>query len=120
MAASIVPSPQQVQTIPLKEEAQITQVQLTRVIGLRNSIALLKARLEGAEEEVRAALESGANVEPGVHVASLQESFRRSVCWRAVAEKLAIRLFGNGRGAVYCENVLQHTAPSRSVNLIVS
>ena len=117
MATQIVSSVRTV-SFPSQQE-QISQAQLTGIIGLRNTIAALKASLETAEAEVRTSLESGAEVESGVHVASLKETLRRNVAWREICERLAARLY-NGKGAAYCENVLQNTHPSKTVTLVVS
>ena len=117
MATQIVSS---VRTVSFpSQKAQISQAELTGIIGLRNTITALKANLENAEAEVKAGLESGAEVESGVHVASLKETLRRNVAWREICERLAARLY-NGKGAAYCENVLQNTHPNRAVTLVVS
>jgi len=63
---------------PLKEE-QITQAQLIRVMSLRNMISALKADLDSVEAQVKTALESGATVDPGVHIAALKESPSKTV-----------------------------------------
>ena len=117
---NVVPFHEVPQVISLPSDVrQIPQEALIRIIQLRNAVAAFKQHLEAAESEVRSALESGAAVEPGVHVASLKESLRRAVAWREVAERLADRLY-NGKGAGYCENVLQNTHPSKTVSLVVS
>lgn len=109
------------QAVPFPQPArEVSQAQLKNIISLRNSFAALKSELEAAEVEVKAALESGVPVEPGLHIAALQEHFRRSIAWREVSGRLAERLYGEGRGEAYCENVLQNTHPTRSVELKVS
>ena len=118
MATQSLPSPQ-VQPIPFPNK-QITQAQLQRIIGLRNEVSALKADLETAEAEARTALEAGAEVEPGTHVASLKESFHRNVAWREIVSRLGDRLYGDGKGAAYCARVIASTRPSRSVQLVVS
>ena len=118
MATQSLPSPQ-VQPIPFPER-QITQGQLERIISLRNSIASLKADLESAEAEAKTALEAGAEVEPGTHVVSLKEVFRRNVAWREIVSRLGDRLYGDGKGSAYCARVIASTKPRRSVQLIVS
>lgn len=117
---TVIPFPQVPQVIPLSPQEPITQAQLERVIQLRNAVAAFKGHLEKAESQVQTALEAGASIEPGTHVASLKESFRRNISWRDVAVRLAERLYGDGRGNAYAENVLQNTKPSRSVSLVVS
>src|ERR1041385_5982321 len=117
---TLVPIPNVPQVVPSRQkETQITQAQLIHVIALRNRVATLKAELEAAESKVQEALESGAMIEAGIHVASLKESLRRSVAWREIAERLADRLYSR-KGAAYCENVLQNTHPSKTFSLVVS
>ena len=111
MATQSLPSPQ-VNPIPFPKR-QITQGQLQRILSL-------KADLETAEAEARTALEAGAEIEPGTHVASLKESFRRNVAWREIVSRLGDRLYGDGKGAAYCARVIASTRPSRSVQLVVS
>jgi hypothetical protein len=106
--------------VPFREPVvEISQAKLELIILLRNERERLKEQLEEAEAEVRAALEANAPVEPGVHVASLKESFRRNVAWREVAERLGDRFYGDGKGEGYCEKVLQSTKPTRTVSLAV-
>src|SRR5688572_31733099 len=103
MSTNILPAVTSVPVIPFPSPAkpEITQEQLVRIIELRNSIAALKAELELAEGLTKAALEAGVSVEIGVHVASLKESYKRSVAWKDVSIRLAERLYGDGRGSAY-------------------
>src|SRR5687767_4843215 len=114
---TVIPFPQVSQAVPIPETPQITQAQLERIIFLRNSIAALKAELELSEGITKAALEVGVSIEPGTHIASLKECFRRNISWRDVSVRLAERLYGEGRGSAYAENVLQNTKPDRTVSL---
>ena len=120
MAATIVSPTPKVVPLPIEARPQIHQFQLERIIALRNQVAGLAVSIETAEAEVKAALESGATVEPGTHVVSLKEIFRRCISWRDVAVRLAERLYGEGRGHAYAENVLQNSKASKVVSLIVS
>ncbi len=97
----------------------ITQFELAALLSLRKRARQLAEQVEMAEKSVRTRLEVGVSVEAGEHTASLKESFRRNVAWREVSERLAERLYGEGRGEAYCENVLQNTKPSRSVSLLI-
>lgn len=117
MATQIIASPQVVlfPAVP----AVVTQSELQLLLSLRNRARQLEAQIADAEKSVRDRLESGGQVEAGEHTASLKESFRRNVAWREVSERLAERLYGEGRGEAYCENVLQNTKPSRTVSLVV-
>jgi hypothetical protein len=110
---SVVPFP----AAPAVE--QITQLEIAALLSLRNRARQLEAQIADAEKSVSDKLTVGASVEAGEHTASLKESFRRNVGWRDVSERLAERLYGEGRGEAYCENVLQNTKPSRSVSLVV-
>lgn len=83
-------------------------------------MSALKAELEATEAAVKVALETGLPVEPGPHTAILRELLRRSVSWRSVTERLADRLYGEGKGFPYCEKVLRNTKPNRILQLLVS
>lgn len=96
---------------------EITQVELTALLSLRNRARQLAEQVEAAESSVRERLEAGATVEAGEHTASLKESFRRSVAWREVAERLGDRLYGDCKGEGYCAKVLASTKPTRTVTL---
>ncbi len=112
--------PQVHPVVPFRAPAvEIPQAKLELILLLRNERQRLAEELEAVEAEVRAALEAHAPVEPGVHIAELKESFRRSVAWREVAERLGDRLYGEGKGEPYCEKVLASTKPTRSVSLNV-
>ena len=98
---------------------QITQSEIESLLSLCNRARLLAEQIAEAEESIQARLEANASVEPGEHTAELKEGTRRSVAWRVVAERLAERLYGDGRGEGYCERVLLSTHPTRTVSLIV-
>jgi hypothetical protein len=93
----------------------ITQLELELFLSLRNRLQQLEAQVGAQEAALKSRLEAGETVEPGVHVASLKESFRRNVSWKSCTEKLARRLKLTG----YCERVLAATRASRSVSLEV-
>ena len=117
MATSTVPHFIRSANVLQVPAVEIPQSKLELIFLLRNELGRLKEQLEEAEAEVRAALEAHAQIEPGVHGASLEESFRRSVSWREVAERLGDRLYGDCKGAPYCERVLASTKPTRTVTL---
>ena len=113
------PSTAQVpQTIQTPQE--ITQGDLSYILATRLEIQRFKANLTEAEESLKFRLKAGAQVESGVFRAWLKEHFRRAVAWREVADRLAERLYGNGRGSGYCEGVLKNTKPTRTVQFVVS
>ena len=93
----------------------ISQLELGLFCSLVNRLEQLQTQVEAQEAALKSRLEAGVEVEPGVHVASLKESFRRNVSWKSCTEKLARRLKLTG----YCERVLAATRPSRSVSLEV-
>lgn len=97
---------------------EISQAELVELIEARNVAAQLQKQIEQMESGVQARLEAGASVEPGVHVASLKESSRRTVAWKDVAIRLAERLKIDGEA--YCARVLAATKPTRTVSLIVN
>jgi hypothetical protein len=104
-------------TLPPQE---ISQLELTTLLSLRNRAKQIEADIADAERSIKERLEAGAYVEPGEHTAALRESSRRSVSWREVAERLGDKLFGSGKGDAYCERVLRSTKPTKSVSLTIS
>jgi|SRR5579864_2692050 len=119
MATQIIASPQVVPFPVVPQTVEITQLELAALLSLRNRARQIAEQVEAAEKSVRSRLETGAAVEPGEHTAELKESFRRNVGWRDVSERLAERLYGEGRGEAYCENVLQNTKATRTVSLSI-
>ncbi len=89
----------------------ISQFQLGRYATLANQIEALKAEQAALQQQLIAALGSGAEVEAGARSASLKTCERRSVSWRSVVERL--------KGAGYVSNVLAHTKPSSYIKLII-
>jgi len=122
MATSkVIPLIPRTQAQPLpKPPQEITQGDLSYILATRLEVDRLKANLAEAEASVKSRLEAGAAIEHGVYRTWLKEHFRRGVGWREVTERLAERLYGNGRGSAYCENVLQNTKPTRTVSLHVA
>ena len=104
-------------TLPPQE---ITQLELTTLLSLRNRAKQIEADIADAERSIKERLEAGGYVEPGEHTAALRENSRRSVAWREVATRLGDKLFGSGKGDSYCERVLRSTKPTKSVSLTIS
>jgi hypothetical protein len=113
--ATLIQLPPQLATIP----ATITQLEIAALLSLRNRVQQLQEQIADAEASIQTRLESNAAVEAGLHIAELKESFRRSVAWRVVAERLADRLDGNGKGDGYCDRVLHSTNPALTVSLVL-
>ncbi len=114
------PSPTQVpETFPGAPQ-EVTQGDLSYILATRLEVDRLKGLLAEAEASVKSRLEAGAAVEHGVYRTWLKEHFRRAVAWREVSERLAERLYGNGRGPGYCEGVLKNTKPTRTASLHVA
>jgi hypothetical protein len=107
------------QAVPRSPET-ITQLEIGALLSLRNRSRQLDEQIATAEQALRTRLEAGALIELGSHSAELKESHRRSVSWREVAERLADRLYGHGKGDGYCERVLRGTKPSRIISLLLS
>jgi len=102
-----VVSPQvspQVQTIP--------QDKLALIISLRHEIEQLEVELGEAQTDVKAALESGADVEPGLFRATLKVTERTSVSWKSVVEREL--------GDDYAKRVLAATKPDKYTHLVVT
>ena len=108
----VVPFPQSVPAVKA-----ITQLELELFLSLCNRLDALKEQVAIEEAALKARLEAGATVDPGVHVAELKEHFRRNVAWKDVVVRLANRLKLNGEA--YCSKVLAATKPSRTVSLNV-
>ena len=77
------------------------------------------AQVTAAHDDLKNRLLGGAVVQPGDHVARLDERTRRCVAWRAVTENLADEIFGQGRGAAYAEEILNETQPTTTICLVV-
>ncbi len=117
----VIPFPSTAQVPPtIQIPQEITQGDLSYILATRLEIQRLKTNLTEAEESLKFRLEAGARVESGVFRTWLKEHFRRAVAWREVAERVANRLYGDGRGHGYCEGVLKSTKPTRTVQLVVS
>jgi hypothetical protein len=116
MAASqivpqVVPFPQSVPAV------QISQLELIALLSLRNRLAQLEQQVESAEECIKARLQAGAAVEPGVYTAEVKDAGRRNVAWKSVAARLAKKL---GYDPVaYCARVLAGTKPTPGFRLDV-
>ena len=116
---TVFPTPVQApQTVQTPQE--ITQGDLSYILATRLEVERLKGLLTEAEASVKARLEAGAALESGAHLATLKEYWRKGISWRDVAERLANRLYGNGRGYGYCQNVLSRTKPDQTVSLHVA
>jgi hypothetical protein len=110
MASVTVPQPQ---VVPFRKPTEpIQQDRLAEILSLRQSIEQLEAELRAAEDAVRAVLEAGQEVEPGILRAYLKTVERRSVPWKQVCEREL--------GEDYCKRVLGATKPDTFTNLVVS
>lgn len=116
-SAQTIPAPsvplQFPQSIPAREV--ISQEELGLLLSLRGRLKQLEGQIATAEQSLKSRLEAGARVQPGDHTAELKEHSRRSVPWKAVVCRLALRLKMDGEA--YCERVLAATKPTKSVSL---
>jgi|HubBroStandDraft_2_1064218.scaffolds.fasta_scaffold204955_1 hypothetical protein len=82
------------QALPAAE--RITQSQLSEFIEARNVLARLKERVGEMEASIRTRLESGADVQPGVHVGhgSARKSRRDGGSFRTAGAQRLRRLIG--------------------------
>ena len=119
MATQIIPQPTP-KVVPIRSTPtiQIPQAQLATILQLRREARRIQEQLAKVEAEVKTALNVGAEVEPGNHIARLDEHFRASVPWKEKAIDLAVRLGLNGQA--WATNVLSHTKPTRTVSLHVA
>lgn len=90
----------------------VTQSALVRILELRQEIALLESEAEAQQNVVRAQIEAGAPVEPGLLRAFLKTTERRSVQWKVVCEREL--------GEEYARRVLAATKPDTFTNLVVT
>lgn len=97
------------QSVPAVQS--VSQGNLAQILELRHRIESLEAELKAAESSVRAQIEAGAAVEPGLLNAFLKTTERRSVSWKFVCEREL--------GEKYCNRVLAHTKPSETISLVV-
>jgi hypothetical protein len=104
---------------PNQSPQTITQIELALFLSMRGRLQQLEEHVAAAQEEFKARLEAGAAVQPGDHVARLDERARRNVAWRGVAENLADIILGDGKGVPYCDEVLNATAPTITIALVV-
>ena len=118
MATQIVPPHHQVVSFPAPHEV-ITQTELVLFLSLRGRLQQLEEQVAAAQDDIKARLEAGAIVQPGDHIARLDERSRCNVAWRGVAEDLANTVFGEGKGEAHCEEVLASSKPTVTVSLVV-
>jgi hypothetical protein len=111
MATQRVPALQFPSQPSPKVEA-VTQDRLAEIITLRQQIESLEKQRGEAQTDVKAALESGADVEPGLFRASLKVTERTNVSWKSIVSREL--------GEDYARRVLASTKPDKYVNLIVT
>jgi hypothetical protein len=105
--------------VPFPTPQAITQTELVLFRSLRSRLEQLREQVTAAEEDFKARLEAGAIVQPGDHVARLDERSRRNVAWRKVAEDLANTVFGDGNGVKFCDEVVNATNPTITTSLVI-
>lgn len=91
---------------------RVTQDRLAEIITLRQQIEELEKLLGEAQSNVKFALESGAEVEPGLFRAFLKVTERTNVSWKSVVEREL--------GDDYAKRVLAATKPDKYVHLVVT
>jgi len=96
----------------------VSQAEIAHLLANRNRLRQLKELVESHEASIKARLEAGAPVQPGDHIARLEERFRANVPWKQKAVDLAVRLGLNGEA--WAQNVLTHTAKARTVQLVAA
>jgi hypothetical protein len=88
------------QLSPLSQPQAITQTELVLFMSLKGRLQQLEEQVAATQENLKTRLEAGAIVQPGDHIARLDERSRRNVAWRGVAEDLPETVFGDGKGTV--------------------
>lgn len=89
----------------------ISQERLSAYAKLEAQIDKLNAKLGPEKDALKAALEAGAEIEPGAHHAHLKVTERRSVPWKEIVEREL--------GEAYAERVMAATKPGKAVSLVV-
>ena len=89
----------------------ISQFQLARYVALQNQIEALKEEQKELADGLMGALSSGAQIEPGTHMAKLRTCERRSVAWKDVVVRV--------KGREFAEAILATTEPTTYTKLIV-
>lgn len=120
MATQILAVPAVIPFPAVQIPQQISQTEIALLASLRSRAAQLEKEISAAEKSILARLRTGASVEEGEHTATAKPYSRRSVSWREVAERLAIRAFGQKKGELYCPRVLAATKPSTSYSLEIA
>src|ERR1700676_1703956 len=103
--------------VPIQKPAvnKISQDEPETFILLRNDLKKCAEQIDAIENDLKARLAAGADVEEGIHVAALKENSRRNVAWKSVVIRLAERLKMDGE--LYCARVLASTKPNRTISL---
>jgi hypothetical protein len=104
-------------TAELKPLKKISQKILTDIQKRRAALATAETELKALEARVFAALKAEAKLEPGLFIATVRVSERRSPKWREVAEREIDAIRGEGEGFKFAERVLAATKPSVSEKL---
>lgn len=104
--------------VPIAIPEHVSQAEIALLISLRNRKASLEEQVKEAEHDITARLEAGAPLEPGQHIAKVEEHWRRNIAWKEVVIRLASRLGLDGQA--YTQNVLTHTKATRTVSLFVA
>jgi hypothetical protein len=120
MATQTIAVPHVISFPAVQPPEKITQSELELLLALRHRAAQLDRQVTAAEISIMDRLRIGASVEDGQHSASIKESNRRSVGWKEIAERLAVRAFGQKKGKLYCARVLAATKPSTSFSFELS
>ncbi len=89
----------------------ISQFQLSRYASIASQLESLKAEHSQLQQQIIAALGSGASVEAGARSASLKACERRSVAWKDVVIRL--------RSAGYASRILSCTKPTSYYKVLV-
>jgi hypothetical protein len=97
---------------PSPKVEPVTQDRLAEIIMLRQQIESLEKQLGEAQTDVKAALESGAEVESGLFRAFLKITERTNVSWKSIVEREL--------GEDYAKRVLAATKPDKYKNLVVT
>jgi hypothetical protein len=94
---------------------QITQEELTELVGAQKTLEKLARLVQDAEASLLARLRNGVAIQNGQYLPEVKRNARRSPSWKNIVKRLAGRLGLDGDA--YRSNVIAHTKPSESFSL---
>jgi hypothetical protein len=109
------------QTDAIKADLEtVTQFDLARYLKVKQELKDLKGEYFDLQAQLVEQLEGGHHIEEGTRKAELKPWERVTVSWRSVAERLAEKHYGSGKGKGYCNRIVKTSKPTQYSKLVVS